>query len=200
MILLEDFKVVLDGKNPRKLYKMICNKCNADRGYQRKHRHGSGLCKSCAAITTHSGKKYGLETRAKMKASNWINSGKGHPMLGKTHSLESKAKISQAAAQQSKNYTSKFEYKGHYMKSSWEVKYARYLDSIGLDWTYEPNFKLNNGHVYLPDFQLSTGDIIEIKGYMRKDAQIKWDMFCVEYPSVNKSLLRKDDLKKLGII
>lgn len=86
------------------------------------------------------------------------------------------------------------------MKSSWEVKYAIYLDSAQQDWTYEPLFKLSNDYVYLPDFQLSNGDIIEIKGYMREDAQKKWDMFCTDYPSISKSLLRKDDLKKLGII
>ena len=122
----------------------------------------------------------------------------------KPHSLATKAKLSQRAVQQNKNYVSKHIYdgiRGHKtMKSSWEVKYALYLDHIGQDWIYEPEFKLSNGYSYLPDFQLSTGDIIEIKGYMRDDAQKKWDLFCLDYPMLKKSLLRKDDLRKLGIL
>jgi len=122
----------------------------------------------------------------------------------KPHSLATKVKLSQRAVQQNKNYLSKHVYNGtqgyHVMKSSWEVKFALYLDQIGQGWIYEPEFKLSNGYSYLPDFQLSTGDIIEIKGYMRDDAQKKWDLFCSDYPMIKKSLLRKDDLKKLGIL
>jgi hypothetical protein len=87
-----------------------------------------------------------------------------------------------------------------YMKSSWEVKYANWLDQQQKEWTYEPAFTLSNNYTYLPDFQLSDGDIIEIKGYMRPDAEIKWCMFEVEYPQIKKSLLRKEDLMKLGIL
>lgn len=200
MILFDDFKIVLDGSNPRKLFKMICDKCGLDRGYQRKHRHGHGLCRKCIPTLVRKDKAHTDISKAKMKINSWARNGGIHPMLGKTHSLESKAKISQAAANQNKAYKGKFEYKGHHMKSSWEVKYAQYLDLQGISWIYEPKFELSNGYVYLPDFQLSTGDIIEIKGYMWKDAQIKWDIFCADYPSINKSLLKKDDLKKLGII
>jgi predicted nuclease of restriction endonuclease-like RecB superfamily len=125
-------------------------------------------------------------------------------MPRKPHSDSTKAKLSAAAAKQNREYVSDHLYCGPKgtlnMRSSWEVKYAKYLDLMGVDWTYEPSFILSNGYVYLPDFQLSTGDIIEIKGYMRPDAQIKWDMFCKEYPCVKKSLLRKDDLKKLGVL
>lgn len=120
------------------------------------------------------------------------------------HSTETKIKLSVAAARQNKHYCAKHQYIGPngpmMMKSSWEVKYAQYLDTSGQKWTYEPLFKLSNGYTFLPDFQLSTGDIIEIKGYMREDAQKKWDLFCSDYPTLNKSLLRKNDLKKLGVI
>lgn len=120
------------------------------------------------------------------------------------HSKETKAKLSKAAALQCKNYKGKHVYNGPmgliYMKSGWEVKYANWLDQQNLSWTYEPEFTLSNNLTYLPDFQLSTGDIIEIKGYMRPDAEIKWHMFEVEYPQIKKSLLRKEDLKRLGIL
>jgi predicted nuclease of restriction endonuclease-like RecB superfamily len=86
------------------------------------------------------------------------------------------------------------------MKSRWEVLYAKWLDSQGKQWLYEPTFILSNGYAYLPDFQLSDGVIIEIKGYMRTDAEVKWRMFEAEYPQVIKHLLRKEDLKRLGIL
>lgn len=120
------------------------------------------------------------------------------------HTSETKAKISKAVAKQNKNYKSKHVYNGPKgiinMKSSWEVKYANWLDSQNQEWIYEPSFTLSNNYTYLPDFQLSDGVIIEIKGYMRPDAEVKWRMFEEEYPQIKKSLLRKEDLKKLGII
>jgi len=42
--------------------------------------------------------------------------------------------------------------------------------------------------------------VVEIKGYFRPDAKVKWDMFCEEYPNIKKSLLQKNELKELGII
>lgn len=183
---------------------MTCDSCGADRGYQRKSRHGLGLCKVCVSSKVHKGKTVSTETKQKMRKSNYLNNGGQHPLLGKNHSLATKAKLSNKAATQNKNYISRHLYKGIngsiMMKSSWEVKYATYLDSKNIGWSYEPEFILSNGYSYLPDFQLSTGDIIEIKGYMREDAQRKWDLFCQDYPTLNKSLIRKDDLKKIGLI
>ena len=124
---------------------------------------------------------------------------------GATLSDETKAKLSVAAVRQNKNYISNIEYIDRngsrlYMKSRWEALYAKWLDSIGISWRYEPEFKLSNGKIYLPDFLLEDGTVIEIKGYFRPDAKVKWDMFCAEYPDINKSLLQKNDLKELGII
>jgi ribosomal protein S14 len=204
MIKLDDFKIVLEGKNPRKLFKMFCDRCGLDRGYQRKYRHGLGLCRSCASSLTHKNKTVSDETRLKMRLNNHLRNGGSHPLKGKKHKTSTKLKLSMAAATQNKNYVSKHLYKGPqgeiFMKSSWEVKYAHWLDKNGIKWTYEPRFKLSNGYSYIPDFQLSTGDIIEIKGYMRKDALVKWDLFCADYPTLKKSLLRKYDLKKIGVI
>ena len=86
------------------------------------------------------------------------------------------------------------------MRSTWELKYAQYLDMQGIKWQYEPTFILSDGKVYLPDFQLSSGDIIEVKGYMREDTRIKWEMFCSERPELNKSLVTKVEMKQLRLI
>ena len=74
------------------------------------------------------------------------------------------------------------------MKSSWEVQYAKYLDSLNLIWRYEPEgFPLGNGHRYFPDFYLSDlNEYHEVKGYMRKSAQEKIELFIQAYP--NKTL------------
>lgn len=56
-------------------------------------------------------------------------------------------------------------YKGHYLRSSLEYIYARYLDYKGISWTYEvETYTLSNGVRYKPDFLLETGEYVEIKG------------------------------------
>ncbi|KKM16268.1 hypothetical protein LCGC14_1687490, partial [marine sediment metagenome] len=49
-------------------------------------------------------------------------------------------------------------YKGIYMRSSWEIKYAKYLDSKGIKWSYEAKFFeliINKKETtYTPDFYL----------------------------------------------
>ena len=75
----------------------------------------------------------------------------------------------------------KFEYTNDksifIFKSSWELAYAKHLDANDIDWIYEPIFKLSNGTSILPDFQLSEGVIIEVKGYWRDDSKEKWNLF-----------------------
>jgi len=205
MIDLQDFIVKQeDRKSSRKLYRHFCDNCLKDRGYARKSKAERPYCRTCFGKITHTGKVVSSETKTKMSLNHSLKNGGTHPLLGKRHSEETKAKLSRAAAIQCKNYKGQYLYNGLsgpiYMKSSWEVKYAEWLDQQGIKWTYEPEFTLSNNLTYLPDFQLSTGDIIEIKGYMRPDAEVKWRMFEVEYPQIKKSLLRKEDLKKLGIL
>lgn len=121
------------------------------------------------------------------------------------HSPKTKAKLSKRAAEQCRRYSGNVIYRGRHgiigMRSGWEVKYAEYLDSNDINWIYEPEgYELSSGYVYIPDFRLDNGDIIEIKGYWREDAKIKWDMFCEEYPHINKHIFMGDDLKKMNII
>lgn len=206
MVVLTDYIIVSENhKSSRKLYKLTCNNCGCDRGYHRKHRDGSGYCRPCFGSIKHSGKKVTQAVKDKMKAAHFLKKDPSkHPMLGKKHSGKTKALLSAAAAKQNKNYTARFLYnfksQSIMMKSTWEVKYACYLDSMGVSWQYEPSFILSDGRVYLPDFQLNNGDIIEIKGYMREDAMNKWQMFCKEYPDLKKSLITKVDMKQLGLI
>lgn len=97
-----------------------------------------------------------------------------------------------------------FQYKGctgtFKMRSSYELVYANWMDNQNIQWEYEPQFRLSDGRLFSPDFRLSNGDIIEIKGYWTKKGQEKWDLFCSDYPNLNKKVLMKADLQKLGII
>lgn len=86
------------------------------------------------------------------------------------------------------------------LRSSYELAYATWLDKEGIQWQYEPKFKLSDGRIFSPDFKLGTGVIIEIKGYWTNKAIDKWTMFCTDYPDIIKQVLMKSDLQELGIL
>lgn len=84
-------------------------------------------------------------------------------------------------------------------RSSYELKYAQYLDSQKILWMYEiETFNLGDT-TYTPDFYLpKTEQFIEIKGHMLPTAQQKINLFLEQYPW-NLKILYREDLKKLGI-
>ncbi len=86
-----------------------------------------------------------------------------------------------------------------WLRSSYEIKYAKYLDDNKILWYYEiETFDLGETS-YTPDFFLPrTEKFIEIKGYMKERDQLKIDLFLEQYPW-NLEVLRHNDLKKLGI-
>jgi hypothetical protein len=87
------------------------------------------------------------------------------------------------------------------MRSSWESKYAKYLESNNIDFKYESNaFLLSNSKHYIPDFYLTASDeYVEIKGYLSDDQSEKYELFRVEYPQVKWKILFKEDLLTLNI-
>jgi hypothetical protein len=205
MIHLHDFIIKKeDFKSTRKLYRMTCDRCGTDRAYQRMRRHGSGLCKACSSSVAHKNKVVSIKTKQKMSINHHMANGGTHPLLGKKHKQETKAKLSKSASEQNKRYKGNYTYSGLNkscgMRSSWEVAYANWLDANKIGWEYEPTFKLSDGRLFTPDFKLECGLIIEIKGYFREDAMVKWTMFCEEYPDIKKQILMKKDLKLMGVL
>jgi len=93
------------------------------------------------------------------------------------------------------------KYKGIYMRSSWEILYAKYLDKQHINWQYEPiAFELDNT-TYTPDFYLpEKNKYIEIKGYWRDDSKKKFNKFKEKYPDKDITVLMKTDLEELGIL
>ena len=120
------------------------------------------------------------------------------------HSKESINKMSSSNTGKPPRWAGRiFQYdgpKGSFkMRSSYELFYARWLDANNIEWQYEPKFKLSNGKMFSPDFKLSSGVIIEIKGYWSIKGRDKWLQFCKDYPSLDKKILLKNDLERLGM-
>jgi len=75
------------------------------------------------------------------------------------------------------------EYNGILFRSTWEVSLAKYFDSKGYNWKYEPEaFKTSVGF-YTPDFWVSELNCyFEVKGYFRdKESKIKFEEFSRVY-------------------
>lgn len=86
------------------------------------------------------------------------------------------------------------------LRSSYELKYAQYLDSQKILWFYEiETFELSNNILYIPDFFLPQFEkFVEIKGWLKPLDKIKIDKFREEYPW-DLEVLFKKDLQNLGI-
>ena len=82
-------------------------------------------------------------------------------------------------------------------RGSYEVKVVQYFNQNKIDFNWQPQtFLMPDGKTYTPDCYLPDQDLwIEIKGYMRKDAESKWNWFRKEYP--NSELWDKEKLLEL---
>lgn len=85
------------------------------------------------------------------------------------------------------------------VKSRMEANYIRVLNYLNIKWEYETEkcvFNLLNGNCYICDFYLPDMDCyVELKGYMRLDAQEKINMFKQEYQNVKYKLIEQYDME-----
>ena len=59
-----------------------------------------------------------------------------------------------------------------YFRSRWEANYARYLNSAGIAWKFEPKSFDTPYGTYIPDFYLSQFDVyVEVKSWEKKPSQ-----------------------------
>jgi hypothetical protein len=151
------------------------------------------------------GKQHSLETKLKIsqKQSEYCKLN-GNQFIGHNHSKKTVDQLSKANSGKEPKWKGRtFQYNGpkgfFKMRSSYELFYANWMDSNKIEWQYEPQYKLSNGKTFSPDFQLSSGDIIEVKGYWAKAGLDKWTMFCLDYPNMVKKVLMRDDLVSLGM-
>lgn len=100
-----------------------------------------------------------------------------------------------------------WENKKVFLRSSWELGFAKYLDSKQIKYevefqrfpiTYEYNGQIKEG-TYCPDFYLPEKDkYYEIKGLWRDDAEIKFQAFKAQH-NIENILVTSKFLQKLKI-
>ncbi len=164
------------------------------------------------AITSKNriGYKHSQETRRKISDSNmghFVSDSVRQKLskfhTGLKHSDKSKEKMKIARIKYIKRIGNKFPihgkrtyYNGVSFRSSWEAKFAQRLDDLKIIWQYELMLEIPSG-IYFPDFYLNEiNSYIEIKGFWRDLARIKFDEASKIYPLI---LLEQKELKTLGI-
>lgn len=123
-------------------------------------------------------KRIGEKTRER-NINRWKN-----PVARKEHSDKIKAAILRHPERYSSSSVSGrckiYEYGGTKLKGTWELKFAKWLDSQNIKWTNKVSgfkYEWNGNRTYFPDFYLPTYDIyIEVKGYSRESERdlAKW--------------------------
>jgi hypothetical protein len=195
-----------DGRSFKKYY---CKNCDKQIGWFTGF-YGSGKCKSCirqtkGGITLQ--KHYCLDCGKLLKKHSAIRCQKcyGISQIGKKFNKSWRNKISIALRGKNNHFFGKSprwkrgRYKNIWMRSTWEIAAAKYLDKYGIKWLYEPDtFKFKN-FTYTPDFYLPKLNIyIEIKGYWYKEGKKRYLAFRRKFRNI--ILLNKNRLKKLQII
>lgn len=142
------------------------------------------------------------ETKEKIRQANLKRTKEWHIENGKKISNTIRKKVEEGTWHNSVGKHKIIFYRGIKFDSSWEVKYAKYLDCKNIKWTRETEkfkyFFEGKYHWYQPDFYLLESDVyIEIKGYKRPRDDAKWNQF----PKDKKlNVLMYNDLKLLGLL
>lgn len=157
----------IDGRFLDKHYCSICGKQICYKTWK----DGNSHCKSCSNRLNMLG-KIAWNKNLTAKIDNRILVGKNSGMFGKVIKP---------------NW---IEYNGQKFRSSWEVIYAKELDSKKIKWLYEPKtFDLGNT-TYTPDFYLAkTKEYIEVKGYKSEVFENKYKLFKKLYSKIKIKIL-----------
>ncbi len=201
-----------------KLVVVICRKCGKTRDKQYRIAM-QDLCLKCA--NAERAVKTAPDRSVAMK--EFYAGGGRHPMKGRKQSqkaIDAIRKIGQSQigrrnpaygkCRHSKGVWYKMvDGNNVFLRSSYEVAYAKYLDANQIGWIYEPtafevsydfNGRTNEG-TYRPDFYLPKQDLwIEVKGWWRGDARVKFDAFTKQYPKNTIQVIGEKELKQLGLI
>lgn len=168
------------GKKSRIKYCADCNKRLNDSAYYR----GDKRCKSCVRSLANKTNNPASNpvTMKKIIASRPSYKGKLNPMYGKPAPKGSGIGKGQY-------------YKNIWLRSSYEVRYAKYLDGLNIKWEYElTRFGLGETS-YTPDFYLpESGTYVEVKGWWRPEAKKKFILFRKLYPKIKIKIITKKEL------
>jgi len=93
------------------------------------------------------------------------------------------------------------KYRRIWMRSSWEIKFAYFLDLSGYKWKYESKTFDLGDCTYTPDFYIPEWKLyIEVKGYFSDKAKNKIKKFKRMYPNINIKILMESNLQNFGLI
>lgn len=86
---------------------------------------------------------------------------------------------------------------GRYFRSRWEANYARYLNSIGCTWLYEPSvFRLTladgSERNYRPDFLVDGSHFVELKGFDPEGAALTLAAAATQLPKPLTVILKPE--------
>ncbi len=94
---------------------------------------------------------------------------------------------------------SKLRYKNYVFRSTWELRFAKFLDQENFQWDYENiTLPLEDGSGYTPDFIIGK-DIYEIKGYYWNSDE-KFIKAKQKYLDYNFYILDQKMLKSMGVL
>lgn len=89
-------------------------------------------------------------------------------------------------------------------KSSWELKYAQWLDEQSFEWDYEPcKFGLIKCRCYTPDFRVRVDDHVEyheVKGWLDKRTMNRLEEFMEMHADKVLRVIGPRDMVGLGLI
>jgi len=121
---------------------------------------------------------------------------KGH---GRCKSCAHKGKLSFTFGKHAYHGKGK-KYKGIFMRSTWERKFAFFLDCSGIKWEYESKRFYFEDCTYCPDFYIPKWDLyIEIKGWWRPNTRKRFDLFKKNYPDKSIKVLMQKELQEIGL-
>ncbi len=219
----------MNYKDGRTITKHYCKDCNLKISY-RAWKYGQGRCKSCSKKGNRHimfGKHLSAKQKKKISKNHANVKGKknGNYKDGQTskkhycknckriicynnwktgsglcHSCVSKGNKSYWFGKPCLN-NKRIQYEGISMRSSWEVKFAYFLDCSGIKWKYEPKRFYMDNYTYCPDFYIPEWNLyIEIKGWWRDNAKKKFDLFRKKYTKDSIKLLMQKELQELGVL
>jgi transposase len=165
---------------------------------------------------SHKGRKRSLDSRRKQSISV---SGPRNHFYGKHHSYEMRQRQRERfLGDRGTRFNKSPEWKWcvyvdklgrtHHFQSSWEQKYAKYLDGAGILWVSHRGIRrfryIDDAGVvktYAPDFYLpGTDEYIEIKGYFPTTARRKMEIVMKTYTEVKFVILEQKQLKDMGVL
>ena len=144
------------------------------------------------------------DVRVKKYADSQI--GKAGSFLGKTHTEETKKKISAKLSINNKGGRSKwYEVAGQKVQGTWERNVALKFEELHIKWK---KLKTNRDTLeyvmdektrcYTPDFYLPDSNVfIEIKGHWWGKDREKMDIVLKTYPDIKIIIVEKDDYEKI---